>query len=101
MKNIEKWIDCNGLTINCKKSVFMSFGKNVEMINVFGDNFQSNYQLPVKYLGLKIDNKLSFKQHICGIVKKLSTICVRVVYYVVKFFRKQVFCCSTEHMLNP
>ena len=52
-------------------SVFMSFGKNVEMINVFGDNFQSNYQLPVKYLGLKIDSKLSFKQHICGIVKKL------------------------------
>ena len=75
MKNIEKWIDCNGLTINCKKSVFMKFGKNVEMINVFGDNFQSNYQLPVKYLGLKIDNKLSFKQHICGIVKKLSTFC--------------------------
>ena len=39
----------------------MSFGKNVEMINSFSGTFRSSAQAYIKYLGLKVDDKLSFK----------------------------------------
>ena len=81
---IENWVTSNKLTINCNKSCYMIISRNKKKIDtnefnvsISGDVIvKSDY---VKYLGVFLDDRLSWKIHIDKLSKKLSRAC-SIVY---------------------
>ena len=78
MSRINKWFQDNLITLNLEKTYFIQFSNknpnnqdihiNIEKKNITTVN-------EIKFLGLKIDNKLSWKRHIDYIIPKLNSAC--------------------------
>ena len=77
---ISNCMNCNKLHVNLEKSCYMYFNntrktENTERLNKFVLNI-SNTTLPqvenTKFLGVIIDNKLTWQPHLISLVKKLS-----------------------------
>ena len=72
------WFNSNFLSLNFDKTYYMQFitkNKFLNKINIEHANkmiFQTNF---VKFLGITIDNALSWKQHIDTITPKLNKAC--------------------------
>ena len=72
---ITNWVNINKLTINYKKSYFMIVGNKNAAVSGF--KLSINHNLieetdNVKYLGVHLDNKFSWKIHIDMLTCKLS-----------------------------
>ena len=95
---INNWMISNKLTINCKKSYYMIVG-NTKSVDKAKFNLTINHNLIkksefVKYLGVFLDDKLSWKIHIEKICQKLSRVCGmmhKLRYYVPLSTRKLVY----------
>ena len=83
LKKLHQWFTANKLTLNLKKSNFVIFShyrKKVSAVNIkIFDNSQNKFislerKKYVKYLGLLIDENLSWKPHIDFICNKVSKI---------------------------
>ncbi|KAL5252090.1 hypothetical protein ACHWQZ_G015036 [Mnemiopsis leidyi] len=77
MKSIFKWLQANKLALNCDKTNFLIFdsSNNLDDIPIEINNDLSlviHESKSQKYLGLIVDNKLNFYQHIEYIKKKVS-----------------------------
>jgi hypothetical protein len=85
LDKIDKWLSCNRLSINLSKTSYMIFSnrdKNVNKTLLVRDVNISETDV-TKFLGILIDNRLSFNYHIknvcnkvsksCGILRKLSS----------------------------
>jgi hypothetical protein len=75
LEKIRTWMTRNKLAVNARKSNFITFG-NTETpdLNIkFGDD-SLNFVPKVKYLGVLIDQRLNFGEHVDFIVKKCSAI---------------------------
>ena len=77
---ISNYMNCNKLHVNLEKSCYMYFNntrktENTERLNKFVLNI-SNTTLPqvknIKFLGVIIDDKLTWQPHLISLVKKLS-----------------------------
>lgn len=79
LKIIERWLTNNDLSLNADKSHFMIFKNH----NFSYDNLLFNNQIitevnTYKYLGLTIDNKLKWSDHLLHIRKKfLIYLCIK------------------------
>ena len=80
LNTISNYMNCNKLHVNLEKSCYMYFNntrksENVEKLNNFVLKI-SNTSLPqvkhTKFLGVIIDNKLTWQPHLSSLVKKLS-----------------------------
>ena len=74
LNSIENWIQANKLTVNYKKTNFLIFTKrkiNKFLFNIKMGQNTINQQGSVKYLGVIIDDKLSWTKHIDYLNKKL------------------------------
>ena len=88
MMKVSKWMISNKLTINYKKSCYML--KSKKPLNDSNFSVLINQNLIeksecVKYLGVHLDNKLSWRTHIDKICKKVSKVCgmiYKLRYYV-------------------
>ena len=74
---IENWVTSNKLTINYNKSCYMIISGNKKKIdtNEFNVSISGNVIVKsdyVKYLGVFLDDRLSWKIHIDKLSKKLS-----------------------------
>jgi hypothetical protein len=76
IQHMQEWFNANLLSINWEKTHFMHFTTK----NNSSSNFDIMYKDKkltiddsVKFLGLTLDNSLSWKKHIEAIVPKLST----------------------------
>jgi hypothetical protein len=75
---INEWFNSNLLSLNFNKTYFMQFAtktKFLDIINIENDKkliTQANF---VKFLGITVDNTLSWKQHIDAIIPKLNKAC--------------------------
>ena len=73
-----EWFNLNLLSLNCNKTYYVQFttkNKFLNKINIEHDNkmiLQTNF---VKYLGITVDNTLSWKQHIDTVTPKLNKAC--------------------------
>lgn len=74
---INEWFTTNGLMVNAKKSKYMIIGsnkylnQNIDMcVKYSGEHLEK--VVTMKYLGIIIDNKLTFNDHINYICKKIS-----------------------------
>jgi len=80
-KIIKKWFNSNLLSLNLDKTYYIQLlTKNnfVNKINTEHDNkmiIQTNF---VKFLGITVDNTLSWKQHIDTITPKLNKACYTI-----------------------
>ena len=80
IKTMTKWFDSNKLTINAEKCEAIHFGRGRPEAIVIKDK-TLDYKSSCKYLGLQIDPRLSFKDHIDKVVKKLNKFC-GLIYHV-------------------
>jgi len=77
LKKLSLWLNANRLALNISKTNFVIFAaknkllKNVTLLINKKAIQQKNY---VKYLGVLIDSKLTFKDHIMAVSKKVSRI---------------------------
>lgn len=73
-KTLEIWVSANGLALNLKKTNYMVFSK--QKIDLPFKPSISNYHIERKesarFLGVIIDEKLSWKQHISAVKAKMS-----------------------------
>ena len=71
---VSHWIKANKLTLNVTKSKYMIFSNSLE--NLPGDIFVDTTALEqvsnIKFLGVNVDNKLTWKHHISTITKTIS-----------------------------
>ena len=71
---ISQWIRANKLSLNFLKTKFMLFSKSIDSLPlniVFDNNILENVPI-IKFLGVIVDNKLSWKYHIDSICKTIS-----------------------------
>ena len=80
MKNISNWLIANKLTLNIKKSKYMIIGKRknipTEEFSLVLDGTEEILRCKeYKYLGVIIDDKLTWKSHIQLICEKIGKTC--------------------------
>ena len=82
LTNIMRWVDANKLSLNIQKTSYIIISNKI-----VGDNFKINLKdieltrsNTVKILGVLIDDKLTFKEHINTLVNKLA----KYMYILVK-----------------
>jgi hypothetical protein len=75
---VNNWFRINLLKLNINKTHILQFNsvnyENGGMHNNIGQNFQAN-SVCIKFLGLNIDNGLTWKNHIDYLVTMLSSSC--------------------------
>lgn len=69
---IRNWLQVNKLSLNVEKTEFMVFDQNSENELILVDDILIYECKVTKYLGLMIDHKLSFANHIEHVEKKVS-----------------------------
>ena len=78
INKVDDWLGKNRLSLNYNKSSYMIIGNRLGARNSFNLLINSNI-IPrsntVKYLGVILDNKLTWQPHIDNISKKLSKCC--------------------------
>ena len=89
LQKCNQWLTNNKLTINTEKTKSMFFGKiktysKQEQINI--DKKRIENVDSIRYLGITIDNKLSFKNHIDVVNQKL-------IKFIGLFYRLRKFPC--------
>jgi hypothetical protein len=95
LDKISKWLISNKLSLNVSKSNFIIFGKSKNISLSISLNGVSLLQKDcVKYLGIYLDSKLSWKNHIDHVKKKLSS-SISVIYnlrsFVTPVILKQIY----------
>lgn len=79
LQDIQNWLVCNKLVLNTDKTSYMIF-KPTQFIesaitssnlNLCTDGFQITRCYNIKYLGIFIDDNLTWKVHINSLIKKL------------------------------
>ena len=90
LKLIEKWCTNSRLTINIDKTQVSKFGRSSKESEIFLGNQKLNVVNSFKYLGIVVDNKLCFKQHIDHVCKKLTKF-NRILYKARNVFIEQFY----------
>ena len=70
-----KWVDCNGLSLNLKKTTFMIFSRRKipdNEINIKIGNTVIERKVEARFLGVIMDEKLKWTAHICAVKNKMS-----------------------------
>ena len=74
VRKMRNWFDVNKLTLNVEKCESISFGRAQPVSEeAFGEKISCKSSC--KYLGVLIDNKLNFKDHVDHVSKKLNKFC--------------------------
>ena len=74
LKNIITWVEANRLCLNIHKTSYMVITnqKKPIQLNIRAKNISISKTTSAKILGVILDEKLSFKEHINSLVSKLS-----------------------------
>ena len=74
LEHISLWLKINKLSLNIKKTHFMVFTskKQIEKVSVNIDGHPIDEEKSTKFLGVHIDNKLTWKKHIKHVESKVS-----------------------------
>ena len=69
-----KWVNCNGLKLNLKKTNYMIFSRQKidNTLNIVIANTQIHRKTESRFLGVIIDEKLTWSQHITSLKSKMS-----------------------------
>ena len=95
IQRITSWFKRNKLTVNTEKCESIGF-RNALLVNESAFGQQLELKNSCKYLGLFLDSKLDFKNHIKMITKKLNRFC-GLLYRIRELYPKKclnLFCNS-------
>ena len=67
--NIFVWLRCNKLSVNIKKTNYVTFSPSQRKLNLFWRSIQSNV---TKFLGVYLDEHLTWKYHINFVCKQIA-----------------------------
>ena len=90
LKKIEKWLKANKLTVNLKKTMYMVFHRakiKQTKQQVVIDNQDILLVNHTKFLGVIIDNKLNWTEHITYVKNKISK-SIGILYKTRKYLDK-------------
>ena len=75
--HLEKWVNCNKLTVNIEKTHFVDFSKDKNKYNIEKVLTYNNKRLiekdNTKYLGVILQNDLKWDKHILSLINKLNS----------------------------
>ena len=102
-----KWVSCNGLSLNIKKTNYMIFShKNGEHEYTFEpkiDNIKIEEKKSARFLGVILDTKLNWTQHIHAVKTKMSRyigIMYKLKYILPQAARLSIFHSFVQSHLN-
>ena len=77
LNSMVKWCDSNKLSVNYKKTKVMKFGaknllKKLDQPSIFINNFKLDIVDHYKYLGITMDQRLTFDLHLNNAISKMS-----------------------------
>ena len=77
LQNLVTWFKANKVSLNIEKTNFILFQRKAEMFpnkntDLYMDNFKINQIQYTKFLGVTVDSKLTWKNHIAEIENKIS-----------------------------
>ena len=76
LQNLVTWFKANKVSLHIEKTNFILFQRKAEMfpnknIDLYMDNFKINQIQYTKFLGVTVDSKLTWKNHIAEIENKI------------------------------
>ena len=85
------WLQVNKLSLNIEKSHFMIFsgGRHVNPISLEINGIQLSQVNDVKFLGIMMDDKLTWKKHIEHISKKIAK-SIGIMYRLKPFVNRKL-----------
>ena len=72
MQKVDRWLKNNQLSVNVEKTKFLLFTKSKKTLDVFIKGFKIEQTKSIKYLGILIDDKLKWHEHIDFVANNLS-----------------------------
>ena len=74
LKKLTQWIRANKLSLNLQKTKYMIFSNTIEALpsDIIFDDSPLECVSQIKFLGITVDNKLSWKPHVLNVCKTLS-----------------------------
>ena len=91
LHKVSTWLDTNKLSLNTKKTHFMVFHTSrikTDDVNVIMQQNTIDRVYPIKFLGLIINNKLKWHEHIQHVKHKIAR-SVGIVYKIRHYLKKQ------------
>ena len=90
LTTVHKWTTANKITVNPQKSHFLIIppkkNHRISNISIYFNDSVIKINDTVKYLGITIDNKLNFEEHINAlaikITRSLGVLCNFVIFYL-------------------
>ena len=87
LKHVTQWIRANKLSLNLIKTKYMLFSNSLETLpgDIVFDDTPLEKVIFIKFLGIWVDNKLSWKYHInniCTIISRNIGIINKIKYYL-------------------
>lgn len=91
LQNINKWLNSNKISLNADKTKYtiFSYRNTFHIQRITLGNFVIKFTDVTKFLGVHLDDKLSFSYHINHIIKKLSR-SIGVLYKLNKYLPKNI-----------
>ena len=125
--DLSLWFRCNLLSVNYEKTAYILFYPNSEDIKLIkSENLtiaiahnQINRVNHIKFLGILIDEKLNFKEHVCYLISKVNSIrgmlysrrdllpysCRRSLFFALVYSHLQycceVYCQTNNYIIDP
>ena len=73
LKTIDEWLKANKLALNISKTMYMIIGSAPSQLPpILIRNVPITLVNKIKFLGITVDNKLTFKEHVNAVVSKIS-----------------------------
>ena len=103
MGKLVNWLNSNCLALNVSKTNFVLFSdknKPLKPVTIIINRQAIEQKDYVKYLGVLIASKLSFKQHIIGITKKISR-AIGLLYKLRHYVSKRILIMMYYSLIYP
>ncbi len=103
LKKLVTWLNANRLALNVKKTnfvIFSAINKPLQPVTILVNRQAIAQKEYVKYLGVLIDSKLSFKQHTIAISKKISR-AIGIMYKLRYFVNKKILLMIYYSLVYP
>ena len=101
LNKISEWMKNNKLTLNEAKTQFMLVGKKAEQSDYFTwNNAEIQAKTVVKYLGVLIDYRLDFREHVNFIEKQCAKF-ITILYQTCQFLEKNLLVKILKQYVQP
>ena len=103
LTKLVNWLNANRLALNVSKTNFVLFAaknKPLKPVTILINRQAIDQKEYVKYLGVLIDSKLSFKQHIVAVSKKISR-AIGLLYKLRHYVTKKILIMMYHSLIYP